>query len=555
MDRKIKILINNEFSQLATGFSTYMKYVLPYLYNTGKYEILELARYIDQNNPLIDLVPWQVIGNMPLNKQEAEIFRQDPLNQFGKFRFDKALLDFKPDIVIAIDDPWMSSPYITNSPYRKMFKHIHMVTCDGEPQKTEWMDEYAKYDRLLTYSLWAKNVLEKQSNGKLKVHAIAAPGADINIFKPLNKKEKRDAFGLKPEMFIINTVMRNQPRKLFPYLFEAFSKYLDLCKTHGREDLAAKTFLYCHTSYPDVGWNIPSELQRYGVGHKVIFTYLCDYCKSVYPSFFNGDVCKCRVCGNQTSHMPNTNNGVTREKLAEIMGMADLYIQYSTCEGAGMPINDAKSCGVPAMVVDYSAMTEQAYNGGGIPVKIKNMLRESLAGTNQFRAEPDNDDCAQKIFDFFSNTQEYRDALGASARECIENYYNWTDVAKIWENIIDNLELPNQEDTWYSKPKILQPNISIPNGLNNQQFVEYCFRVILQQPLSYNDGMFQRAISTLELGYELVDTPHGMERRPVNREIILNFVLRQIQAKNMAEEKRYQYIMGQNKNSLQFVEV
>ena len=56
--------------------------------------------------------------------------------------------------------------------------------------------------------------------------------------------------GINPEWKVIGTVMRNQRRKLFPELFEAFGKYLK--KTQDKN-----TYLYCHTSYPDNGWDLP----------------------------------------------------------------------------------------------------------------------------------------------------------------------------------------------------------------------------------------------------------------------------------------------------------
>jgi glycosyltransferase involved in cell wall biosynthesis len=334
--RKKRILIVNEFSELMTGFSTYMHYVLPRLYNTGKYEIAEHAIYTSPLHPKIMEVPWKVYPNEPdpRDQRQVEFYNRDKLNQFGKWKLEEICLDFKPDIVIDIRDIFMSD-WILRSPYRKYFKFIHMTTCDGEPQKPDWIDSYKQCDKLLTYSYWAKNLLEKEN---VKVDAVASPGTDLDIFIPRDKKKIRNEVGLDENLFIIQTVMRNQPRKLFPDLFRVLSKYLKLCEENNNQDLAKRTFLYCHTTYPDLGWDLSLELRRYGVSHKVLFTYMCDKCGSVYPSFYCGERSFCKSCGDETLRFPNTSVGVSRENLSRIMSLSDLYVQYSICLTKGQKI-------------------------------------------------------------------------------------------------------------------------------------------------------------------------------------------------------------------------
>ena len=65
MQRKKRILISNEFSEFSSGFATYMQYILPILYKTGKYEIAEHAINLNPAHPIIDDVPWQVYPNDP----------------------------------------------------------------------------------------------------------------------------------------------------------------------------------------------------------------------------------------------------------------------------------------------------------------------------------------------------------------------------------------------------------------------------------------------------------------------------------------------------------
>ena len=102
------------------------------------------------------------------------------------------------------------------------------------------------------------------------------------MYKPVEDKRKHKQFvGLDPDCKIIGTVMRNQRRKLYPDLFEAFKKFLDKAEDKNY-------YLYCHTSYPDLGWDIPELLNEHGIGSKVLFTYICPETKKPFVSVFKG---------------------------------------------------------------------------------------------------------------------------------------------------------------------------------------------------------------------------------------------------------------------------
>lgn len=328
---KKKILFVGEFSQLATGFATYGGYIISELYKTGKYDIYELAGYANKNHPKLEGVPWKVYPNEPdpNNEEENRLFAANKVNQFCLWKLNEALLDSKADIVISWTDPWMNQ-HINHSPYRSYFKYICMPTVDGEPQKEEWLQMYKEYDTLLTYSFWAKNLIERSTNNKLKVAEVASPGTDTSVFVP-NRQKSREKFGIKPDVFIIQSVMRNQPRKLFPELLRSFNRFLQVCKENGREDLVNKTYLHFHTTNPDLGWDLPSEIRKHGLTHKVLFTYMCDSCGTFGPSFYQGDSTICRKCFQSTLRLPNTALGLPRNQLAEIMQIADLNVQYSVC--------------------------------------------------------------------------------------------------------------------------------------------------------------------------------------------------------------------------------
>lgn len=547
MKRKPKVLFVTEFSQLMSGFSTYAYELLPRLHKSGKIEVFELACYADPTHPAIKKVPWKVYPNIPhpQDKEGLERYHNGRDNQFGKFSFDEVCIDCQCDVVVSYSDYWMQT-FINKSPLRPFFHYIHMPTVDGEPQKIEWLEDYLKADTILTYSVWGANLLEKQSYGKIKVTDVCSPGPDLNLFvPPENKAKAKEDFGLQGDTVIIQTVMRNQPRKLYPDLFKSFNKFLEKCKNEGREDLAQKCFLYCHCTQPDVGWNIPEELRKYNLSHKVLFTYMCDKCGQYYPSFYYGEQSVCKNCQQHMCRMPSTMHGLSREQLATVMQIADVYIQYSCSEGFGMCMNDSKACGVPCIIPLYSAMAEQAGNGGALPIRIDRFNQEPVHQTNQLRSFPDNDHLVEQLYKLLTDKELYNN-LSREARECVEKFYNWDEIATRWERVIENVSLRDHKETWLSKPKIHSPNPTIPEGLSNEQFVNWLYSYILNTPEDIKSTEAQRMISILNNGYEPSQTPDGKPIRvPVSREQILNMMLNYLQYKNYIEQIRWNHFNPQ----------
>lgn len=551
MKSKIKVLFVNEFSQLATGFSTYGNAILSRLYKDDRFEVAELATYCTPNDPRIDHVPWRVYPNdpHPADTKAMEVFRSNPVNQFGAWSFDKVCLEFQPDCVLTIRDYWMDA-FIQHSVFRDKFKFIHMTTCDGEPQKQEWLDFYGHCDRLLTYSFWAKELIEYQSNDHIKVFDVASPAVELDIFKPCeNIDDLRKSIGISSDANIILSVMRNQPRKLYPEILKTFNKFLDLCKVNNKTELAQNTFLWFHTSSPDVGWDLPQEIRNHKLSHKVLFTYLCKACGAIYPSFYHGDLAFCKNCKNCSAILPNTTNGIDRHSLAKIYQISTILLQYSTNEGSGMSIPEAKACAIPILATEYSAMTEQAHSPGGIPIPVGRMFQEPLNQTNQLRSLPDNVATAQILFDLLSkNKQELKD-IGISGRRFLEQEYTWDKIADIWINAILSLDYPDHSKTWLSPPNIVRPNPNIPEHINNLQWLELAYKHILHESFKFNDSLVQKTIVAMDNQNEIVQTPDGrLAKVPIGRQQVLQNMLKKVEHKNNMEMYRYTKLVNPNKN-------
>lgn len=528
-----------------------MDSILHIIHNDGRFEIAEHASYVSPVHPLIGATEWKVYPNEPIpenfqghNPSEMAQYHSDPQNQLGKFKFDESCLDFQPDIVTTNSDPWYDN-FIPQSAYRSNFKLIHLATVDGFPLKAEFFDLFKDVDYLMTYSEFGKNTLEHQSGGLLDIKDVAPPAVDLDTFRPGRKQEARTLLDISPQDFILGTTMRNQPRKLFPDLLRAFAKYLEICQSNGRHDLVQNSKMYWHTTNPDMGWDIPTELRLHNLAHKVLFTYVCDACKAVKARCWSSERCHCDQCGNLAARLPNPSMGVTRDQVALINSAADLYIQYATNGGWEMGINEAKACGVPAMTPLYSAMAEQGYNGGGIPLKVECLTQEPITNTNQLKAQLDNTYAAQQIFNFVTSSDEAKIKMGLEARSCVTKFYTPQIIADKWMRAFTSFDLPDQRLTWRKPLSLIKPNVNIPQGIDNRGFIWWMFAQILHRPDLVNTSQAEKMIAMLDNGYDVVNSDRNIPtHRPVDRNLILNHFINLAQEKNKKEQLRWTKISG-----------
>ena len=182
-----------------------------------------------------------------------------------------------------------------------------------------------------------------------------------------------------------------------------------------------------------------------------------------------------------------------------------------------MPIQEAKACGVPTLVTDYTAMrekgrfpsyshfeemgiTKETYTcpNGGEVIDVGRYYYEPETGCR--RAHPDVEDLADKMHGMISKPNKLR-AFGEEARTCTEENYDWNVLWKQWEYILDNVKAKDRSETWDSP---LQKHedvaaISVPDGLSDEQYVEWLYISVLKYPSVDTDGA-KTWIQHLELG-------------------------------------------------------
>ncbi len=354
-------------------------------------------------------------------------------------------------------DPWMSS-WPRLSPFRRYFSYAWASTVDAEPQHSEWINQFASCDYFYTLSDWATDVVKSQGGDKINlIDSVTGCAAEEFVPVPMKKLHKQ-AMGVNPDSFIVGTVMRNQRRKLFPDLFKAFAEF-----AKDKKDV----YLYCHTSYPDNGWDLPDLAAKCGIATKVVFTYSCSNCGKNEIKKFSDALQRCNHCKEFSSKPSNVSNGASVKDLADIYNLFDCYIQCANSEGIGIPALEAASCGLPVIAVDYSAMSDIIRKIRGTPIPCTKVLEME---TGCYRAIPDHDAMVAEFNRLFNMSEQARIAEGLSTRESYLRNYNWDVTTGRWMRSID--DCPYQEwDAPYSQITIPE---MYPQGLSNKDFMDWC---------------------------------------------------------------------------------
>jgi glycosyltransferase involved in cell wall biosynthesis len=489
--KKKRILLANESSFQSTGYSTMGRAILSRLHKSPKYEVAELGTYGSSDDPRSQLVPWKFYPVVPSKDDEhsTQIYNSKIENQHGAWCWEKTCLDFEPDIIIDFRDSWVWQ-YQLFSPLRDYYTTIHMPTIDATPQHDDWIYDINMSDSVLTYTQFGMDVLKKHGGNNINLIDVAPPGAEFEDMNKLDKNSIRDKYGLPRDAIIITMVARNQMRKLYPDLLETFRHFLE----NAPEDIARRAYLHIHTSYPDLGWNLPRILKEHRVGHRTLFTYMCRMCAFVRVSKWNDVITSCPRCLNKAMTFSGPSNGLRRKQLCEIYNLGNIYVQLAKNEGFGVPIVEAAACGLPVMVVNYSAMEDFPKTLGAIP--IEPVKYDIEAPTHRKFALPDNKQVALQLIDAIQNND--LEQLGnETKKKCIENY-DWDKIIKIWESAIDNAKEPVR--AWKSPPKEFLPYDKNAKFPDNEQFVEYAIKHISGNDRLLNSHLFKKMVTELNMG-------------------------------------------------------
>jgi hypothetical protein len=129
------------------------------------------------------------------------------------------------------------------------------------------------------------------------------------------------------------------------------------------------------------------------------------------------------------------------------------------------------------MGTDFPPFNEVVKNVGGILLPLESSYLELETGV--YRAIPSNEKTAQILVDCLSwSKDKYEEFRQNCINECHKNY-NWDTSVKKFENLLDTLNPNELEKKWHAQADIKQPNLSLPQGTTNEEFVRFCIQQIL----------------------------------------------------------------------------
>ncbi len=313
----MKILIYGDYYKWTTGFARNIRDLWTLLEEDGKNEIRQVA--LDFNGYPIDEDRYVYHTKTP-----------DVKDRYAREVLHFALDEFKPDIVLTVQDFWMLPKISFSLAHPGPWKWVHWGTLDSDPldfycrESLKWM-HYCFF-----YSHHA--AIEVKTKVPSLMGEVVYPSVDPKNFKQLDKEKLREEFKLKDfNVFICNA--RGQQRKNVPVLLDALKQVVD--EVPNTALILSSGILRAKT---DVGNLDGYELDRF--------------------------VEELDLAGNVL--LPkNMQGGPIDDKTLNIQyNLADVNILASWGEGFGLPFIEAGISGVPSIGVDHSAVHEIVKNRG-----------------------------------------------------------------------------------------------------------------------------------------------------------------------------------------------
>ena len=437
--RKKRVLIHSNFCRAFTGFGKHKKNILRYLFNTGKYEIIELANGRKYDEPSNSLLPWKCLGSLPNDRSILAQLSNDPgaqkLAGYGFYGIDKAVQETRPDVYIGIEDIWGLDFW--KKDWWKILTPMVWTTLDSLPILPQAFEVASKTEDFYVWASFAEKAMKgKQSNVNTLHGSI-----DTSTFFPLkNRDEIRLKNGIAPNEFIIGFVFRNQLRKSVPNLLDGFMEF-------RKQNPSVNAKLLLHTHWSE-GWDIPRMLEEKNIPPQLILTtYYCPRCGQYEIKPFQGQGLDCNCGARKSQSTTNISQGVNEIQLNEIYNMMDVYCHPFTSGGQEIPIQEAKLCGLITLVTDYSCGEDHCTpESGGLPLEWAE-YREP--GTQFIKASTYPSSIAKQLKKVSKMKPEKRRALGEKARKFVEKNYSVEAVGKKLEEILD--AMPFVEDEKWEK--------------------------------------------------------------------------------------------------------
>lgn len=262
--------------------------------------------------------------------------------------------NYNADILFSIKEPW-----IFDTLPREAIFYIPFAIIDHDPVSPHITSKLDTAFKVISISRFAQRQL---NNSGIPSHYFPH-GVPTDIFKPLEDEKRqlsRKMMYLKEDEFVILMVQMNRVRKMIPHQLRGVKIFKE-----NNPDIKFKVFLWtdirssklpnmpmANTAMADYGVDLLPEIVNLNLGNEIMWPEAKLIEKGV-PEWAGEDY----VGGWDMVKMNNA---------------ADVLLQATGGEGAGVPYLESQACGVTPIGTDYAAAPE--YVGTGITVPYKDYV-------------------------------------------------------------------------------------------------------------------------------------------------------------------------------------
>ena len=485
---KKKILIHSNYCRAFTGFGKNKKNIMRYLFDTGKYELMELANGLQWGDGATETVPWKCRGSLPPPEELTGLnAEQQRAESYGLSLVDQAVNSFKPDVYLGIEDIWAFNNF-ANKPWWNKVNTMIWTTLDSLPILPQAIEYAPKIKNYFVWSSFAERAMNEMGYNHVKTLRGSLDTSNFFRFSDKERDNLRKYHGLSDE-FIVGFVFRNQLRKSVPNLLDGF-------KLFKKEKPNAKLLLHTHWSE---GWDIPRMLQEKNISpDDVLTTYICSKCSHYIVSPFKGQELNCKRCGSEKSiSTTNTSKGVSESQLNEVYNLMDVYCHPFTSGGQEIPIQEAKLTELVTLVTNYScgedSCTEES---GGLPL---NWSEYREPGTQFIKASTCPQHIASQLSHVSNLSEKQRSDTGKKARQWVIDNFSVEAVGKQLEKIIDSM--PSVDYDFDPKASAFNPDYNPrENYPSPQEFIIDIYKNILNDDVDSNSQGVKHWLGQMQAG-------------------------------------------------------
>lgn len=338
--------------------------------------------------------------------------RFDAKDYYGRSRILE-MLGHEPDVVVLLGDPWVHIQLLFENGYdpkRYLLQYrplLGYLPIDGIHAPPQW-DILAEVEKRVA--------MTKHGRLAMPEAPVVYHGQDIDTFRPVteefplrlsnglivtSKAECKQAFGFRPDGFLVLRVDTNSERKDFPASWKALTPVL---KQHAE----MQVHFHCVKGHSNTSINMEA---------------LTDRDPETKSRYFFPD-------------LTTRSMGWPVEDLVGLYNAADIFLSTSRGEGFGLTLTEAAACGVPIIAQNVSSIPE-VVGPGAVLIE---PLSEITVTSGQDLWLPDVVAFSEAIEDLYQDADK-RERLGIAGRQHVSEF-SWDFAAARFHEFIEELTSP-----------------------------------------------------------------------------------------------------------------